>query len=531
MSEPPRGMRIASAASLLAAGNVASRLLGLVREQVIAYLWGGTLEASAFRAAARVPTMLYDLLIGGMLSAALVPVLASYAASRREELWRAASVVLSAAAAVMGVAALGVYAFASPIAGLLSRGYGPDGVQLVAGNLRFIAPAVLAFGIAGVLTGVLYALERFTLPAAAGALYNGLFIVAALALHRRLGVYALPVGVTLGAVGQVLLLAPGLRGVRLRLTGSLRHPVLRRVLVLYLPVALGLVITQGQVALDTRLASRAGASALSWMSYATNLIQFPHGLVAVAISLAILPRLAASHARQDEIPFADTLARALRMVLALSLPAVVGLAVLAGPVTGVVFQRGVFGDADRVAVSLALLVYLIGLPMASVDWPLNYAYYARQNTLTPAAVGVAAVAVYAVVAVCLGPVANLARLPAHRVYLGLVLADSAKQWFHAIAMAILTRRSLGRGALAGVGSTGLRALIAALAMGLIVWATDSLLGRFVAAGMVNWSVRTLAGVGVGVASYVVLARHLGIAEVGWLEDTLRQRLRRGAAAP
>ncbi len=518
--------RIAAGASLLAAGNVASRLLGLLREQAIAYLWGGTLEASAFRAAARVPTMLYDLLIGGMLSAALVPVLSSYAAGRRDELWRAASVILSAAAAVMGTAALLVYALAPQIAQLLAGDYDPAGVQMVARSLRFIAPAVLAFGVAGVLTGLLFALERFTLPAAAGAVYNGLFIMAALALHGRLGVYALPLGVTCGALGQVVLLAPGLRDARLRFTGSLRHPALRRVLVLYLPVALGLVVAQGQVALDTRLASRAGDAALSWMSYATNLIQFPHGLVAVAISLAILPRLSASHARHEAGPFADTLARALRMVLALSLPATVGLAVLAGPLTGVVFQRGVFGDADRAAVSLALLVYLLGLPMASVDWPLNYAYYARQNTLTPALVGVAAVVVYALVAVLFGPVLNVAALPPQRVFLGLVLADSAKQWFHAVSMTVLTLRSMGGGALSGVGATAWRAAVAASLMGLLVWAVDAAVGRYTGPGTVAWLLRTALGIGVGLPTYLVAAKLLGMSEVGWLLATARQRLGR-----
>jgi putative peptidoglycan lipid II flippase len=516
--------RLVGAASLLAAGNVASRLLGLVREQVIAFQWGGTLEASAFSAAARVPTMIYDLLIGGMLSAALVPVLSTYAATRRDELWRAASVILSTAAAVTGVCAIAVFALAPWIADLLFHGGGPQGVAIVANCLRFIAPAVLAFGLAGILTGILFALERFTLPAIAGAVYNGAFILAAVAFHDRLGIYALPLGVTAGGVAQVAILLPGLRDARLRLSFALRHPALRRVVILYIPIGLGLVVSQAQVAFDTRLASRAGDAALAWMRYATSLIQFPHGLVAVAISLAILPRLSAIHARREVDAFAAMLARALRMVLALSLPAVVGLAILGMPLVGVVFQRGAFGDLDRLAVAVALLGYLVGLPFAAIDWPLNYGYYARQNTLTPALVGIGGVVVYLVVAVSFGPVYNLAGLRPDRVFLGLVLADSAKQFFHATVMLALTRRSTGRAALERVGRTAFGATAAALVMGALVGLVDRGVAGIVHGGTLAWALRVVVGLTIGVAAYIPLARLYGVTELDWLVAVVRDRV-------
>ena len=520
--------KLVGAAGLIAFGHVASRVLGLIRERVIAGYFGTSLEASAFRAAARLPTMVYDLLVGGMLSAALVPVLASYAATRRRELWRAASVLLSVVAAVTGLIALAVYAAAPWLAEMLGGGFPPEGVAVVEQSLRYIAPAIVAFGLAGTITGTLYALERFSLPAMAGAVYNVVFIGALVLIHDRLGVFALALGVTLGSFAQVAFLAPGLRDGRIRPTLDLRHPVVRRVVVLYIPIGVGLLVTQLQVWIDTRLASRAGEMGLAVMSYGTSLIQFPHGFVAVAISLAILPQLSAAYARDEVITFTRMQARGLRTVVALTVPAAVGMAVLAEPIVGAVYQHGMFGDADRWAVSIALYGYLLGLPFAAIDWPLNYAYYARQNTLVPAVVGVFSVFAYLVVAVTLGPVLNLAGLPASLLFVGLVLADTAKQASHAGVMTVLTRRQVGPAALAGMGRTAAASVVAAAVMAAAVALNDRWLSGALPQTTLGWAARAGVGAAVGILVYVPAARLLGVNEIGWLSGVVASRLRGGS---
>jgi putative peptidoglycan lipid II flippase len=516
--------RLLGSATVLAGGNVASRILGLVREQVIASQWGGGLESSAFTAAARVPTLIYDLLVGGMLSAALVPVLSSYAAKDRAEFWRVAGVVVSLASLASGLAAVLVFAFAGPIAQFLGAGFGPRGEELVFGSLRYLTPAVALFGIAGVLNGLLYALERFTLPAATGAVYNLGFIVAALAFHERLGVYALPLGISLGAVAQVAVLLPGLRdgGLRLRLSW---HPALGRIFGLYIPIAAGLAISAVQVGVEPRLASQWGAEGLSWMRFATTLIQLPHGLIAIAISAAILPRLAATHARGQDDEFASTLARGLRAVTGLTLPAVVGLAVLAEPVVGLVFQRGAFDEIDRMAVALALYPYLAGLPFAAIDWPLNYAFYARQNTVVPALVGVVSVGVWFAAALTL-PAAVAARTGSLEAgYLGLVAADTAKHAAHALIMLALVARVTRGAGLADLFSTVWRAGLAAAAMGLAVATVDGVLVSHLQPGATGWAVRCGIGVGLGVMVYATMAAVVGLHDVQWLMRQVRAKLR------
>lgn len=524
---PSPAGRLLGSATLVAAGNVGSRVLGLVREQVIAGTYSVGLEASAFSAAARVPTMIYELVIGGMLSAALVPVLSTYASTRREEFWRVVGVLVSVVGLLMGLAALAVYALAAPLAGLLVPHFGPEGRSLVEGCLRVIAPSVLVFGLVGTLTGVLYARERFAPTAVAMTVYNLGLILSVLLWNERLGVYALPLGVTLGSLFQLLALLPGLRGGQLRLRPDFRHPALRRILILYAPIAAGLVVSQAQVMFDTRLASAAGDAALSTMRYATTLIQFPHGLVSVAISLAILPTLSAAHAKRETQTFARTLARGERTVLALTLPAAAGLAVLAVPVVGLVFQRGAFDDLARWLVVLALFGYLIGLPFVAVDWPLNYAFYARQNTWLPALVGVLSVIAYLLVALALGPTFNLLGLAPATVYLGLVLADSVKHASHALTMLFLVRRTMGPEALEGLGRTGIAAGAAALVMALAVLAADRL---FVAAsglsqGTLAWGLRAALGMLLGAAVYLPLAARLGVGEVAWILGVVRERAR------
>jgi putative peptidoglycan lipid II flippase len=522
--------RLVGAASLIAAGHVASRVLGIMRERAIAGYFGTSIEVSAFRAAARLPTMVYDLFIGGMLSAALVPVLASYAATRRAELWRAASVLLSAAAAATGLVSVLVWLLAPRLAVLLGGGFQAQGVALVERDLRLIAPVVLAFGLAGTVTGVLYALERFSLPAMAGAVYNTAFIALLFALHDRLGSQALALGVTVGGVAQVALLLPGLRDGRIRPTLDFRHPVVRRVLALYLPIGLGLLVTQGQVLVDTRLASETGPSGLADMSYATSLIQFPHGFVAVAISLAILPQLSATFARRESATFTRMLARGVRTVTVLILPAALGMAALAEPIVSTIYRHGVFGQADASAVSLALYGYVIGLPFAAVDWPLNYAFYARQSTWVPAVVGVVSVAAYLVVAIVFGPVLNLARLGPSVLFFGLVMADTAKQATHAVIMAAAAYWQIGREALENLGRTTAASLTAATGMAVIVGLVDRAVAPSLPASTFGWAARTVLGLTLGVAIYLPVASALGVDEIGWLLQVLRSRLASDARA-
>lgn len=509
---------IAQTAGLIALGSISSRLLGLVREQLIAYLFGATGLVSAFGIAAKVPKMIYELLVGGMLSAALVPVFSQVTEQQgRGALWALFSRVASLLAVVLAAIVLLLEALAPQLAWLLGGGFEPELQAALAQMLRIITPAVLLFGLSGVVTGLLYTLKRFTYPAFAAAVFNLGIIIAAPLLAGRLDAYSLAVGVLLGSILQLLIQIPALRDVRFRFKLDLSDPALRRILVLYLPIALGLVVSNVQVAIDQRLASSTGESSIAWMDRATTLIQLPHGMVAVAISLAVLPTLSQLSATGNRDGFRRTLGLGIRLVLVLIVPATLGLLVLAEPITALLFEHGRFTAHDTFWTAWALRCYLAGLIFAAIDWPLNYAFYARQDTLTPALVGVLSVGIYLAVAlVLLKPLGML----------GLVLADSAKHFSHAITMLILTWRRIGNMADQRLGQTAGKALLASGVMaGLIALALGATGHLAELDGLPGQLLTVAIPGGIGILAYLALASVLRIEEIARFRDMARQRLR------
>ena len=200
--------------------------------------------------------------------------------------------MLSLIAIVTGVIVILLEIFAAPIASILGDFEDPA-LQLVLQRcLQLITPSVMLFGLSGGVTGLLYSMKRFSITTLSGAVFNLGIVLAAPLLANRIGVYALPIGVAAGSLMQLAVMSPGLRGLGLHPSLAWNHPGVRRILHLYVPIALGLLVTQFQIIVDGRWASATGAPSVSWMRYSTTLIQMPLGLVPVAISLAALPSLA-----------------------------------------------------------------------------------------------------------------------------------------------------------------------------------------------------------------------------------------------
>ena len=525
-SEPPaapdtRAAGMARAASIIAAGNVASRLLGLLREIVIASLFGATGLVSAFRVAQIIPTMLFDLLIGGMVSSALVPVFSELAERDRNALWYLVSVLLSLAVIVLSITIVILELAAPQVAFLMAGGFDEELLAATTKLLRITTPAVLFLGLSGIITGVLYALRRFALPAFTATVFNATIVVVALVgvLGFGWGIEALAFGLLLGAFFQVMLQLPGLRDAHLRFVIDLHLPELRRIGRLYLPIVLGLVISQVAIALDRNLASRTGPQSIAWMQFATTIVQFPLGLVSTAIALAILPTLsrqAASPTRTEQLgEFSNTLASALRMVLILIIPAAVALFILAEPLVALLFQRGNFTAYDTQQTALALRIYLIGLTFAAIDLPLVFAFYARQNTLTPTLVGLLGVGIYLVTAL----VPTLVR-PLQMT--DLVLANSVQLTGHALIMLWLTNRHASLGG-QGLGLTTLKATGASLMMGVVLWQMLPLAKNLLSADILTTRlilVGVLIAVGGGI--YLLALALLKVPELRLLSGLLRK---------
>jgi putative peptidoglycan lipid II flippase len=533
------------AAGIIAVGNVASRVLGLGREAVIAYLFGAAPAVSLFRVAGTLVQTLYDLLIGGMVSAALVPVFSEFAGrGNRGELWRVSSVVLTVVALGLALAVLLLELFAPQLVWILGGGYDPGLQETAVGMIRLVLPAVFFLGLSGIITGLLYALKRFTFPAFAGAAYNAGIVLVALVLSPRYGIQSLILGVLVGSAVQVAFQVIGLRDMHWQVGLNLRHPVLLRILRLYLPVLAGLGIGVVGVAIDRNLASFTSPQALAWMQNATVLVQLPLGLVAAAVSFAILPQLSRQPAEgkslskanrlaridseqrtasggqllgsrsqaQDADEFRRILAFGIKLVLLLVIPAAVGLFVLAEPAVALIFEHGAFTRSDTAWTAAALRIYLVGLPFAAIDQPLVFAFYARKNTLAPNLVAFIGVGIYLLVAWLLIKPFGM---------LGLVAANAAQLSGHALVMIWLTYWRLGGLGQNQVAETIGKVLLASTLMGSVAfWLRSAIVS---AAGS---TIAQVLGPGIAAAGvYLALLRLLRVRESDRLWASLIARVR------
>lgn len=461
----PSRTGVARAALLITAGGVASRLLGLVREQLAAGYFGAGDAVAAFQIADNVQTLLFDLVISGMLQAALVPVLVEFSSrGDRESLRRISGTIATVAFLTVGLATTLGWIFTDRVVRVMtSFGAGdqyrsPETVAMTEHLVRIVLPGVLFLAIGTIFSAVLYSLGRVSGPATALAARNLAVVVAIVALADRIGVESMAYGVLIGGLLVAAIQLPWL--IRLdalpRPNLHLLDPAVRQIGRLYVPVFLGLIVSTGQVVVDRNLAWRAESDALGAMRYATTLVQSVLGLVAAAISLAALPVLATHFANRDEDRFDQTLLQAVRMVTVLIVPAVFGLAALSRPVVGLLFEHGETGAAEAHSISVVLLAYLPGTLFAAYDQVLIYMFYSRRSTWIPVLVGVLAVGAYFAVAAALAE-----RYGA----VGLAIANSAQFVSHTLVLGWIARGRIRRvldqiGGLAALTAGGSLALAA-----------------------------------------------------------------------
>lgn len=508
------GQGIAVAALLIALGNIASRLLGQLRDSIISGLFGVTASSGAFALAARVPTTLYDLIVGGLVSAALVPVFSELAERDERELGQVAGTIFTVATLLMTVVAAFTWLVAPLMGVLIDESIRDLTVQLV----RWMLPATVFMALAGLITGLLQARQHFLLPAFSTATFNLGIIVGGLFLTAQFGVASLALGMIIGAIGQVVLLAPGLRGISLRPGLNFGHPDVRRIGKLYLPVMIGLAFSLIGTAIDSVLAAPLnGGAAAAQQRFATTLIQLALGIVATAISIAALPTLS----RQGTDPanlhdFRRTLALSIKALLLLLLPVTALLAALAYPVSSFLFQWSNAGPEAAALIAQALLVYLPMLIAAGIDQPLIMAFYARRNTLLPNLVNGAAITAYLVTALLL--VRPLG------VY-GLILGNVAQWWVHALLMLWFAHTRLD--ALRGqrLSEAMWKGLIAGAITGFVCYGLFLLLGPWATD---KWSTLALIiGIGsVGLAIYLGIGHVLRVEAQEMFRAALLRRLRR-----
>ena len=389
------------AAGIIGIAVMCSRLLGLLREQIFAALFGGGMAMDAFTAAFRIPNLLRDLFAEGALSTAFVTTFSkTIARGGDEDAWRLANKVATMTALLLGVICAVGMVFSDQLVHLLAPGFDPDKAALTAHLTRIMFPFILLVSVAALVMGMLNAKNHFGVPAMASSFFNIGSIVFGVALgfwiDPHFGARALiglAFATVIGGALQLAVQLPSLTrlGYRFRPDLHWRDPGVKAILLLMGPAVIAASTTQFNVLVNSMFASTLGDGAIFWLAVAFRLMQLPLGLFGVALGTVTLPLLSRLVVAGRMDAFRSELARAMRWALLLTLPSMVGLMMLAEPIISVLYQHGKFSAYQAGEAAGALRFYAIGLAGYAALKVLVNAFYALERRKTPMLVSLLAV--------------------------------------------------------------------------------------------------------------------------------------------
>jgi putative peptidoglycan lipid II flippase len=526
-------VKLARSAGLISIATMASRVLGVAREMVLAAFFGasGGMEMDAFNVAFRVPNLLRDLFAEGAMTAAFVPTFTrALTTEGREAAWRLGNLVVNALLIITGLLVVIGIVFARPITHAIAPWFAgtPGKLELTTELTRVMLPFLGTVAVAVAMMGMLNSLRRFFIPALSPAMFNVATIVCAFVLvpiMPRLGlqpIVAIAIGTVLGGLGQIALQWPVLRreGFRYHPIVDFTDPKLREVLRLMGPGTLGLAAVQINVFVNTYLATSQQQGAVSWLNYAFRLMYLPIGLFGVSIATAALPDIARRANEGDTIGLQRTISTALRMMLMLNVPATVGLISLAQPIVALLLQRGRFTAHDTAATAAALIFYAPGLLGYSAVKIASPSFYSLRDSRTPVVVSVIAVLTNLTINLLLVRVMG---------YRGLALGTALAAMFNAGALLWLLRRRLGGLDERRVFIAFVKILAASIAMGAAARFAASWLATLLpSAHLIGRAVQLAGAIAVGVIVLVAAARILRLAEFDDAFARVVKRLRPSA---
>jgi putative peptidoglycan lipid II flippase len=506
--------RLARGARRVSALTMLSRLLGLVREQIFAVTLGAGAYSDAFLAAFRIPNLLRDLFAEGALSTAFVP---TYVKTLRNES-RAAAIalanrVVTTLAFYLGVLALVAMAFPEPVVHLVATGFSPAKAELTATLVRIMMPFLPVISLAVVAMGALNAEEKYTAPALASSMFNLVAIIGGIIVWL---IVSSPVTAVVtwacltlvGGVAQLAVQVPSLwrTGFRPRLLPDLRlrDPGTRRIATLMAPATLSVAAVQVNVVVNSSFASLISDGALSWLSYAFRLMQLPIGVFGVAVAVTALTHLSQDADAKDWDALRGTLRRGLRMVLFLTVPSTVGLALLGVPIIRLIFEHGRFTHDATIETARALSGYAVGLVAYAAVKVVAQAFFALGRTRVPVIASVMAVA-----ANLIWNVATFRRFG----HVGLALGTSVAALVNFGVLAFAFQRQFGGLLTRELLMPLMRIIAASAVMAAAVWALSRWLETLPPhGGAAMFVVKALIPIVAGIAVYFGAARVFGLEE-------------------
>ena len=517
------------AAGVVSLAVLCSRVLGLVREQVYAALFGGGALMDAFTAAFRIPNLLRDLFAEGALSTAFVTVFSkTVTRGGHEAAWRLANKVATLAAVTLGLICVAGIVFSPQLVAAIAPFFTPAKAALTITLTRIMFPFILMVSLAALVMGMLNARNVFGMPALASSFFNIGSIVCGGALaywldphFGRLALIGFAIGTLFGGALQLCVQLPSLwrLGYRFRPDFQWRDPGIRDILGLMGPSVIAASTTQVNVLINSIFASDLGNGPIFWLSIAFRLMQLPLGLFGVALGTVTLPLLARLIARGDLHGFRAELSRGMRLAFLLTLPATVGLMMLAGPIMSVLYQHGRLDTYQALQAAGALRYYAVGLAGYAALKVLVNAFYALDRRKTPMLVSF--------VAVLLNLLFNwLFTFHLHWGVRGLAFSTGCVASCNFLVLYWLMRRQLSRLETRRMATMLLKVAVACLALAAVCWGSDhTLLAHWPMQRFLPKTAALLATVLAGALVFVGSGLLLRIAELHELLGLVRRRLK------
>lgn len=515
---------LARSASVVAFFTLLSRVLGLVRDMVVAYAFGSGAHADAFFVAFRIPNLLRRLVAEGALTSSFLPVYTDYLERRtQQEAERVVQVTFTLLTISVALISIGGVLLSPWIIRVFAPGFiqNPEKFQLAVSLNRIVFPYIFFISLVALCMGVLNARGHFAAPAASPVLLNVAMILGTwlFAGWTSKPIYGLAAGVLLGGVLQLALQVPPLmaRHIRFRLVFSFRDPAVNRIGRLFVPAALGAAVYQLNVLVSNIFASFLPEGSISYLWYAGRLLEFPLGVFGMALATAAFPSLSQQSSRGDTVRFQQILQDSLRLVTFAIVPATIGLMVLGIPIVQILFQRGEFDPKTTSGTVVALLYYCVGMWPIAASRILVSAFYSLQDTATPVKLSFVSFLANLVLSVVLmGPM----------LHAGLALANSLASVVNAGLLFVFLHRRIGVWGLDWVRDSGLKVLLAGAAMGLCLWGLMALCGPQVDRAMLHQCLVLAGWVSAGGITYLAVCLFLGVKELEMARNALARRLAR-----
>lgn len=518
---------IARAAGILGSATMVSRIMGMVREMVVARLFGAGLASDAFIAAFLIPNMLRRFFAEGALTSAFVPTFSATLNQRGEQEARElANICFTLLTVVMAAVTLAGIVFSPWIVGVMFPGFKavPGKFELTVLLNRIMFPYIFFISLVALCMGILNTLRHFFTPAISTVFLNLSMILGALLLRGffEVPITALAVGVLIGGCVQLILQLPVLwkKGFPFRLNFDFANPEVHRIALLMLPATFGVGVYYLNITVSAILASLLPQGSVSYLNYAQRMFEFPQGIFTVSVAQAVLPSMSRQAAEGDLAGMKESLAFGLRLTLFITIPAMAGLLVCSTPIFSLLFMGGKFDYSMATNSAQALFYYSIGLSFVAMTRVLAPAFYALKDTRTPVWTALVAFILNVVFSLLLmGPL----------LHGGLALATTLSALANMALLLWLLRRKLGPFGGRRIMRSGLKALLASLPMSMVVyygcqWADWSLSGHKLTKALV------LGGAVVsGVVVYAAVTRLLRSEETLELGAIIKRKLGRRAA--